>query len=260
MTTRKITEVLGIDIGGTGIKAAPVNIRTGRMLAEVHRVFTPKPATPAAIREAVREMMRHFSWKGGLGCGYPGVVKSGVAWSAVHMDKSWIGTSVDKTLQPLSRIPVKVVNDADAAGLAEMRFGAGRRLNRKDGGTVFIVTLGTGIGTAIFHNGRLLPNTEFGHFYLKEGESETLAAASKRDKLKLTWQEYGGRVNLVLKELEKLVSPDLFIVGGGVSENFDLFRKYLNVRADVVPAHMGNDAGIVGAAYAVQYLGRDLRK
>lgn len=254
MATKTPLEVLGIDIGGTGIKAAPVNIKTGKLLAPTHKIHTPKPATPAAIRRAVQEVMDYFSWSNGLGCGYPGVIKNGIARTAVHMDKSWIGTSVMETLQPLTKHSVRVINDADAAGLAELRFGAGRQHNRDDGGVVLMITLGTGIGSAIFYNGILFPNSEFGHFYLRGVEAEQLAAASKREKLKLSWEQWGKRVDRVLKEMEKFITPDLIIVGGGVSENFELFRKYLKVKAPVVPAQMGNDAGIVGAAYAVEYL------
>jgi polyphosphate glucokinase len=176
------------------------------------------------------------------------VVINGVAITAVHLSKEWLNKNVSKTLADKINMPVTVLNDADAAGLAEIKFGAGRRYQER--GVVLMLTLGTGIGSALFVGGRLVPNTEFGHVYIEGVEAETMAAASRRTVENLSWEIWGGRVNRVLVEMEKLLSPELIILGGGVSENFDKFSPYLKTQADLARAMLGNDAGIIGAAVA----------
>ncbi|UCC43968.1 MAG: ROK family protein [Candidatus Zixiibacteriota bacterium] len=243
--------VLGIDIGGSALKSAPVDTLSGGIVSELFTVPLPETATPDAMTEAAGVCIDHFEWSGPIGCGYPGVVKGGVVLTAAHVSREWIEVDIIRQLSQITRGAVTVLNDADAAGLAEMRFGAGKDYNRANGGTVLMVTLGTGIGTALFHDGQLFPNTEFGHVFLSSGiEAEDIAAASIRTKEDLSWQVWGGRVNKYLHEMAKLVSPDLIILGGGVSENFDSFQQYLNSTLEIRVAALGNTAGIVGAALA----------
>jgi polyphosphate glucokinase len=236
---------LGVDIGGTGIKAATVNADTGQLISSPITLPT-QPATPANIAKAVSKIVSDFSWSGPIGCGYPGVVKNGLALTAVHLSKDWLNLNVSRVIGEAAGSSVAVINDADAAGIAEIRFGAGRGHQRK--GVVLVVTLGTGIGSALFVDGRLVPNTEFGHVYIEGVEAEELAAASRRTKENLSWEVWGARVNGYLAEMEKLLSPDLIIVGGGVSENFAQFVPYLKTRAGLLPAALKNNAGIIGAA------------
>lgn len=236
---------LGIDIGGTGIKAAPVDTVTGQLMAGPLSLPT-QPATPDNIAAAVSRIVADFGWSGPIGCGYPGVVKNGIALTAVHLSKAWLNCDVGRVLGDSTGMTVAVINDADAAGIAEMRFGAGRAHSRK--GVVLVVTLGTGIGSALFIDGRLVPNTEFGHVYIENVEAEELASASRRTADNLSWEVWGKRVNRYLAEMEKLLSPDLIIVGGGVSENFAQFAPYLGTRARLLPAALKNNAGIIGAA------------
>ncbi len=253
-----MAHVLGVDIGGSSIKAAPVKIRTGEITVQPRQVPLPEPATPNAICEAIRDIIENFNWTGPLGCGYPGVVQNGVCFSVAHVSDDWLGVNLEKRLRELVKAQVKVINDADAAGLAEMRFGAGRVYHHSAGGTVLMLTLGTGIGSALFHNDKLFPNTEFGHILMPEGiEGEELAAAAVRVKENLSWDAWGLRVNKYLEMMSRFLSPDLIIIGGGVSENFDRFKRYLTVNTDIVPAQMGNKAGIVGAALALNLTSPD---
>jgi polyphosphate glucokinase len=236
--------VLGIDIGGSGIKAAPVDVRTGELLDERRRVTTPRPATPGAIARAVAETVRAFRWKGPVGCALPAVVKARRARTAANISPKWLGLDVVAHLGEACGRPVTVVNDADAAGCAEMAFGAGRRKR----GLVVMVTLGTGIGTALFMDGRLIPNTELGHLTLRGRDAETWAAARLREEEKLGWQEWASRVDAYLDLLHRYLWPDLFILGGGVSRNADEFLRFLEVPVPVVPAALRNNAGLIGAA------------
>lgn len=238
---------LGIDIGGTGIKAGLVDTSAGILASEIITRPT-QPSTPANVATVIAEIVRHFDWRGRVGCGYPGVVIDGIAMTAVHLSKEWLNKNVSQTVSEQIKSPVTVLNDADAAGLAEMRFGAGR--GNQDHGVVLALTLGTGIGSALFVGGRLVPNTEFGHVYIEGVEAESVAAASRRVAEDLSWEVWGNRVNRVLGEMEKLLSPELIILGGGVSENFDKFAPFLNTRAQLAKATLGNDAGIIGAALA----------
>ncbi|MBM3262483.1 MAG: ROK family protein [candidate division Zixibacteria bacterium] len=239
-------EVLGIDIGGTGIKGAPVHIETGELTAERHRILTPQPATPESVLQAAGELIKHFNWNGPIGCGFPAVVKNGVMQTAANVDASWIGADAVATLKKLTGKPAVFLNDADAAGLAELRFGAGKGRN----GLIAIVTLGTGIGTAFFVDGTLIPNTELGHIELRGKDAERRAAESVRIRKNLTWKKWAKGVNEYFQRLEALLWPDLIIVGGGGSKNFDKFAPYLSLKTEIVPAQLLNEAGIVGAALA----------
>lgn len=239
-------EALGIDIGGTGIKGALVNTDSGEMLTERYRLLTPQPATPKAMIKTMADIVKHFYWHGPVGCGYPGVVKNGVAYTASNVSNKWIGFNLEEALGELTGCQVVAINDADAAGLAEMRFGAGRG---KDG-MVLIITLGTGIGTALFVGGRLVPNLELGHIEIGGLEAEKQAASIVREETKLSWKKWGRRVSKYLITMEQLLWPDLIIVGGGVSKKHEKFFPYLNAQTRVVPAEMRNQAGIVGAAMA----------
>ena len=242
---------LGIDIGGSGIKGAPVDLERGTLVADRFRVATHKSHKPAPMADQVREIAAHFHWHGPIGAAFPAVVKAGVTHTAATVDKSWIGTNAAALLSDATGCPVHLVNDADAAGIAEMRFGAGK--DRQ--GVVFVLTLGTGIGSAVFVNGTLMPNTELGHLEMTTRvrgtlEAEHYAADRIRKAEKLTWPEWGARVNEYLAMLEALFAPDLFILGGGVSKKHKKLLPHLSTRAHVVPATLRNDAGIVGAALA----------
>jgi len=243
--------VLGFDIGGSAVKYAPVDISTGKTLAEPSAAPLPEPATPAAVLGLIKTALKRLQWKGPFGVGYPGVVKQGRTLSAAHMDDSFLGRDWLNDLRTLISESVALINDADAAGLAELRFGAARQFAGSRSGTVLVATLGTGIGTALFHGGRLLPNTEFGHMQLDGREAEDWAAASVRLKEQLDWLEYGRRVDRFLQEMDRLFSPDLIVLGGGISENFREFHSYLNPACPAVAAELGNRAGIIGAALAV---------
>lgn len=242
-------EILGIDIGGTGIKGAPVDTRSGKLLAERHRIATPQPATPTAVAGAVGEVVRHFGWKGPLGCAMPAVVQQGRLRTAANISRRWLDVNAVERFRAASRCAVSVINDADAAGYAEMHFGAGRGKT----GLVIMVTLGTGIGTALFINGHLVPNTELGHMEVRCKEAEEWAAESVRVAKSLSWKKWAKRVDAYLSALHRYFWPDLFIVGGGVSKKHEKFLPRLTVPTRVVPAKLRNDAGIIGAALSFQH-------
>ena len=241
-------EILGIDIGGSGIKGAPVNIETGEFLAPRQRMPTPEAAKPRSVAEVVAEIARYFDWHDLIGCGFPTVIRQGIALTAANVHKKWIGTNAASLFAEYTGCPVYVVNDADAAGLAEMTFGTGRGRQ----GVVMVVTIGTGLGSALFLDGRLVPNTELGHIEVNGMDAERLASDAARKREKLSWKAWGGQFNVFLSTLERLFWPDLFILGGGVSKQYDKFRSYLKVQAEVVPAQLLNDAGIIGAALAAK--------
>ncbi len=242
--------VLGIDIGGSGIKGAPVNIMTGEMLAERHRIPTPDPSTPAAVAEVIGDMARHWEWRGPIGCTFPAVVHNRIIKTAANVDKSWIGVNAVELFEVATSCVARVVNDADAAGLAEMAFGAGR--NRD--GVVIMLTFGTGIGSAIFVDGALLPNTELGHLPIRGKDAEHRASDRVRKDEDLSWSQWAGRVNEYLEQMEFFFSPDLFIIGGGVSKKYQKFMPHLKTQAEIVPAQLFNNAGIIGAAMAAKAL------
>lgn len=242
-----MVHVLGIDIGGTGIKAAPVDVATGALLAERQKLPTPRPATPDAVTAVLCQLVSDFSWTGQAGCTFPGVVGGGVVRTAPNLDPAWIGVHARDLLSKASGLEVTVLNDADAAGIAEVRFGAGAGQQ----GTVLLITLGTGIGSALFYNGVLVPNTEFGHIELHGKDAEDRASERVREEGDLSWGKWAGRVDSYLDKMEELLSPDLIIIGGGISKKSDKFLpKLTTLRARVVPAKLLNDAGIVGAAMA----------
>jgi len=238
-------EVLGIDIGGSGIKAAPVEVTTGTLIRERIKVLTPRPAKPEAIAEAVRGVVAEFGWSGRAGITFPGVVTNGVIRTAANLDSTWIGVGARDLFGTATGLEVQVINDADAAGQAEMRFGAGTGQK----GTVVMLTFGTGIGSALFIDGILVPNTEFGHIEIRGKDAEKRASERAREVHDLDWAHWAGLVDEYMSHLEALLWPDLFIVGGGVSRKADKFLPLLEgLSARVVPAKMHNDAGIVGAA------------
>jgi polyphosphate glucokinase len=248
-------DVLGIDIGGSGIKGAPVSVASGEFVAERHRIATPQPSTPSAVSKTVAEIVKHFRWEGPIGCTFPSPIKQGRVLTAANVDDSWIGVNGQELLQSQTGCPVLLLNDADAAGIAEMTFGAGRDRS----GVVFVITLGTGIGTAIFLDGSLVPNLELGHMGMRTRskgyvEAEEYASDRIRKQKKLGWKKYARRVNEYLSCLESLFCPDLFIIGGGVSKKHAEFLPLLKTQAEVVPAQLLNDAGIVGAALATKSL------
>ncbi|MFD7921245.1 polyphosphate--glucose phosphotransferase [Streptomyces sp. NPDC059740] len=243
--------VFGVDIGGSGIKGAPVDLDKGDLAAERHKVLTPHPATPEAVAECVRQVVDHFDWTGPVGATFPGVVRGGTTLSAANVDKHWIGTDAVGLLGDRlgTDRPVTLLNDADAAGLAEMEFGAGRGRS----GTVIVLTLGTGIGSAVFVDGRLLPNTELGHVELAGHDAEKRASSHARETEDLSWKHWARRVQRYLCHLEMLFSPDLFVLGGGVSRKADKFLPHIEeVKAEILPARLQNNAGIVGAAMAAR--------
>ena len=236
--------LLGIDIGGTGIKGAPVDLDKGELTTERFRLLTPKPATPEAVAKTVAEVVKHFGYEGRVGCTFPAVVKHGVVHTASNVDKSWIGTDARAAFEEATGCTFTITNDADCAGVAEMQFGAGAGRM----GVVIVATLGTGIGTAVFHDGKLLPNTELGHIEIRGKDAEDRAADSVREAKKLDWKQWAKRVDEYLDQLESLMWPDLVIIGGGVSKKGEKFIPLLTPRCEVVAAKLLNEAGIVGAA------------
>lgn len=245
-------EILGIDVGGSGIKGAPVDIRTGELTADRRRVKTPSRADPGGVARAVADVVRYFEWDGPVGCAFPARIKHGVARTAANIDPAWIGTNVSELFQTRAGCPFVVVNDADAAAVAEMRFGAGR--DRAD--IVLLLTVGTGIGSALFQNHVLLPNTELGHFHLHGMVAEHYASDRARKDFKLGWKEWAGRFQEYLTHVERLLDIDLIIVGGGVSKpkKKEKYWKYLQTVAELETAQLQNEAGIVGAALCAETL------
>ena len=244
-------KILGVDIGGSGIKGAPVHTKKGILIEDRTRIPTPQPATPKACAETVKAIMEEVGWEKPIGCTVPGRVVQGVVQTAANIDDTWIGTDAEKLFSDTCGVPVAVLNDADAAGLAEMTYGAGK----KEPGTVLLLTFGTGIGSALFTDGVLVPNTEFGHVKFDKRIAEHVAADSVRSKEHLTWERWAKRrVQPVLEMYEFLLSPDLIIVGGGVSkpERWDRYGRFLKTKGRITPAALGNEAGIVGAALAAR--------
>ena len=241
-------EILGIDVGGSGIKGAIVDTVEGVLLTDRYRIETPQPATPDAVIETISAIIKNFGWTGLVGCGFPAAVQNDIVKTASNIDNSWIGVNAAQQIQKATGCITRLVNDVDAAGLAEVEFGAGA--NEK--GTIFMAAFGTGIGTAVFHNHQLVPNSELGHIPLNETTAENYTANSVRERDDLSWEVWGGRVNEYLTLIEQLFWPDLFIIGGGVSKNFDEFKPYLNLETKVVPAESRNHAGIIGAALAAK--------
>jgi polyphosphate glucokinase len=247
LTEASVAHVLGIDIGGSGVKAAPVDTDNGQFLTERQKLDTPHPATPDAVTAIVADLVKSCRWSGKAGITFPGVVTGGTIRTAANLDSSWIGTNGVDAFGEATGLKVTLLNDADAAGVAEMRFGAGKG----ERGTVLLLTLGTGIGSALFIDGILVPNTEFGHVELHGEDAEKRASEHAREVEDLHWHAWAERLDEYLLHMEALLSPDLIIIGGGVSRKSDKFMPRLTgLHARVVPAALQNDAGIVGAAMA----------
>ncbi len=239
-------DVLGIDVGGSGIKGAPVETQAGKLTAERLRIPTPDQAEPHPVAKVVAEIARAFQWTGPIGIGFPAPIKNGVAMMAANVSPKWIGINGDDVFTQITGCDCTLINDADAAGLAEMAFGAGRGQM----GTVIRVTLGTGIGSAVFFGGKLLKNTEFGHIEIEGEEAEARASSAAKDREDLSWKKYAKRLDVYLHTMQKLFWPDLFIIGGGISKKSADFLPLLTVDVPVVPAQLLNEAGIIGAAMA----------
>jgi polyphosphate glucokinase len=242
-------DVLGIDIGGSGIKGAPVDLAAGRFARDRMRVETPRPASPKAVAEVVRTIGAHFEWTAPIGVTFPGVVVGGITRTAANVDKHWVGQDADDLFTQATGCPVTVLNDADAAGVAEMTFGAGKGR----GGVVLMLTFGTGIGSALFSDGTLVPNTELGHLEIDGKDAEHRASAHVREAKELSWEKWADRVGDYLRHVDALFSPGLILIGGGVSKKADKFLPLIHgVTAEVAPAALHNDAGIIGAAMAAR--------
>lgn len=245
----KFREILGIDFGGSGIKGAPVDTKKGKLIEKRFRIETPSPATPEGVSDVIREIVDHFKWNGPMGIAFPTVVQNGIIKTAANIDKSWIGVNASELIKSKTKLPAYIVNDADAAGMAEMKFGAGKDRN----GSVLLVTVGTGIGTVLFTRGKLVMNTELGHINLKSGmDAEEFASDAVRKKENLDWKEWARRFNEYLHEMHRLFWPELIIIGGGVSKKPDNFMEYITVDSEIVMAQSKNEAGIIGAALAAR--------
>ncbi|MEI8308402.1 MAG: ROK family protein [Chloroflexales bacterium] len=239
-------QVLGLDVGGTGIKGTIVDVASGELVMPRHRLHTPPGAEPAAVAMTIAQIVQHFSWHGPIGCGFPAVIKGGVAHTAANIAPSWVGTNGAKLLHEATGSPVLLLNDADAAGIAEMRLGAGRGRN----GLVMMITIGTGLGTALFMDGRLVPNTELGHIEIRGKEAESRASEAVRLRKQIRWSTWAKRFDEYLCRLSALLWPDLIILGGGASRSYEKFASHLTVGVEVVPAMLRNEAGMIGAALA----------
>ena len=239
-----MTTVFGVDVGGSGIKGAPVDVEKGHLLTDRLRIPTPKPATPDAVFTTIEEILDQSEWDGPLGVCIPAVVVNGVAKTAANIDAAWIGTDAASLLEKRCGRPVTVINDADAAGLAEMRFGAGRGID----GVVLILTLGTGVGSALFVDGTLVPNTELGHIHYKRRVAERSVAARLVEDEDMELKRWTKRLNGYLGMIHRAFFPSRIILGGGISKEFDVWGEWLDVPCEVVPAQLRNQAGIVGAA------------
>ncbi len=242
----KARTAFGIDIGGTGIKGGIVDLDKGEMASERFRLDTPQPSTTQAVAETAAKVAGHFDYQGPVGLTFPGVVQHGVVHTAANVDKSWIGAPIVDIATPLMPGPVTALNDADAAGLAEVRYGVGQGVK----GIVIMVTFGTGIGTAIMYDGQLVPNAELGHLEIDGHDAETKASASAREREDLSWEQWAKRATKYLQRLENLLWPELFILGGGISKKPDKWVPLLKTRTPLKVAEMANNAGIVGAALA----------
>lgn len=237
-------QILGIDIGGTGIKGAIVDTSTGELLTEKFRLKTPKPAKPEEVAKTVHQITEHFNWKGKAGAGFPTPLAHGRCMSGGNLDPDWKGVHVDQLFSKVTGLDFTVINDADAAAEAEMHFGAGHGKE----GLVAVITLGTGIGSGLFFNGHLIPNTELGHVSYKDQAFEKYAADSIRKKEDLSYSKWGKRLNKYFKHIELILSPDLFIIGGGASKKMDRFKDEITIDTPIIPAENQNEAGIIGAA------------
>jgi len=244
-TPEKLEPVLGIDIGGSGIKGALVDINRGVLVSDRLRIPTPEGAKPEDVANEVSDLVKQIKYEGVIGCGFPAVVLNGMVMTAANIDSTWIGKNVNDLLSVQTGQKVYVLNDADAAGMAEMSFGVGKDHQQ---GVVLMLTVGTGIGSALFIDGKLVPNTEMGHMEIDGKDSEKVASDAVRKRKELTWKAWGKRLSDVIARMEFLLWPDLIIIGGGVSKDADKFFPFLKVKAKIVPATLQNQAGIIGAA------------
>lgn len=237
--------VLGIDFGGSGIKGGLVDETTGELLGERYRLSTPVGALPQDVADVVGEIARHFEYQGPIGIGFPSVILHGVVYTAANIDQSWIGVNAETLFSQSTHCPCYVVNDADAAGVAEMSYGVGLENSR---GVVLFLTIGTGIGSALFIDGKLLPNTELGHLEIRGKDAERRGSDAVRKRKNLSWEEWAVRLHEVLARMEMLFWPDLIVLGGGVSKDWENYMPYIRLRSKIVPAKLFNQAGIIGAA------------
>ena len=244
-------KILGIDIGGTGVKGAVVDTKKGVFVTDRLRIETPQPGTPDAVGEVVGRIARHFDWDGQIGCTFPGVVMHGHVLTAANLDKAWIGTNASKHFGKITGSTVTVLNDADAAGVAEQAFGAARKVD----GVVLLITLGTGIGSALLYHGDLVPNTELGHLSLNGMDAEKYASELVRERDGLGWSDWAGRLGEYFRLVEDLLWPDLYVVGGGISKDPDPWLPLVECRTKIVPARLRNKAGIIGAALHAERFG-----
>lgn len=240
-------EVLGIDVGGSGMKGGIVNIKTGEMISERYRIPTPESRKPEEMAAVIAEIVKHFDYKGRVGCGFPTVIKKGVCKSPGNLDESWLGVNIEELFEEKTGLDFTVVNDADIAGYASMEYGVGRGKE----GLVVMITIGTGLGSGAFYDGKLIPNFELGQIpYKKHKKIELWAAASAKEREGLSYKKWGKRFNKFLKYVDLIIAPDLILLGGGTSKDFDEFKKYIKIDTPVIPAELQNHAGIIGAAAA----------
>jgi polyphosphate glucokinase len=240
-------KILGIDVGGTGIKAALVDVESGALLSDRHRLDTPRPATPNKMAEAIRRLLAEFDYTGTVGCCFPTIVVDGQSRSVSNLDEAWRHVQIDETFAAAAGVPFFVINDADAAAVAEMQLGAGRGLD----GVVLTITIGTGLGSGMYYNGQLIPNLEFGHMAGKDGEPfEAWASKRAREAENLSWPEWGTRFDAFLKRVDRVCPTDHFIIGGGTSKKFEKFQDTLTIAKPIHVARFLNNAGIIGAAVA----------
>lgn len=247
-------KILGMDIGGSGIKAAIVDTKTGELISDRHRIATPKPATPEAIAQVVKEMITYFNWEKAVGCSFPTTIIDGKCIHSGNLSKKWKNVQVDDYFKEVCDVPFHISNDADLAGIAEITLGAGK--GKK--GLILAITVGTGIGSGLFYNGKLIPNLEIGKLLHKDGEIiEFFCADSIRKKEELTLQEWALRFDVLLQYIRTLFSPNLIILGGGISKKYDKFKQYLSTDVKIKVAKFKNNAGIIGAA---MYASKKIKK
>ncbi len=238
-------KILGIDVGGSGIKGSVVDVTTGELLYERHRIETPQPATAENIAETIKKIAEHFDYKGKIGCGFPAVIKNGVIMTATNIDKCNIGVNANAMFSEITGNEVTVINDADAAGIAEVSFGEGKNFR----GVILVLTIGTGIGSALFVDGKLVPNTELGHVFIKKGIiAEKFTSDAVRKRKGLNWHQWGKRFNKYLNYLDLLINPSMIIIGGGTSKKIEKFADTITLETPLKPAKFLNDAGLIGAA------------
>ncbi|MBD0832913.1 polyphosphate--glucose phosphotransferase [Aestuariibaculum sediminum] len=243
-------EILGIDIGGSGMKGAIIDSNTGELLTERHRIPTPKSRKPEAMAKTFKAIVEHFNYKGPVGCGFPTIVKKGICHAHGNLHKSWLGINAETLFSETISMPVTVINDADAAGYAVMNYGIGKDMT----GLVIMITIGTGLGSGVFFNGELIPNFELGQIpYKKYEKIELYAAASIKERKNLSFKKWGKRFNIFLELVETIFCPDHIILGGGTSKDFDEFKKWIKIDTPVTPAELGNHAGLIGAAVATMH-------